>query len=380
MILPSSTLGVLGGGQLGRMFTVAAQTMGYQVVVLDPDPHSPAGVLAERHVQADYIDSEGLQHLAQSCAAVTTEFENVPAESLRTLAAVCPVRPAAQAVERVQNRLWEKTFLREQGFATAPFVPVTTADEAAAAWERMRHPAILKGAVLGYDGKGQRTVTDSDTARAGFAELGQGACVLEQRIPLQLELSVVLARSVAGACTCYPVAENEHVEGILDTTLVPARVSAQLAHQATEMAIAVAEALDYCGVLAVELFLSEQDELLINEIAPRPHNSGHFTLDACVTSQFEQQVRMLCGLPPGDPSLLSPVVMVNLLGDLWRAGPPPWEHLFRHPQAKLHLYGKREARAGRKMGHCNCLATDLDQALALARHIRAALERQAGSG
>jgi 5-(carboxyamino)imidazole ribonucleotide synthase len=367
MILPGATLGVVGGGQLGRMFTCAARIMGYRVVVLDPDPHSPAGALADQHLQADYTDRGALEALGRTCAAITTEFENVPAQTLERLAAHCPVRPAAAAVAIVQDRIREKTFLRDQGLPTAPFEPVFLPDGIEHALRDVGTPALLKRAALGYDGKGQATVEDLPGAIAAFDALGGVPCVLERRVELQTELSVVLARDAAGSVTCYPVAENTHRAGILDTSVVPARVPPELAARTEAMACAVATALDYCGVMAVEFFVTTDGELLINEIAPRPHNSGHYTLDACVTSQFEQQVRMLCGLPAGDTRLLSPVVMVNLLGDVWGDSAPAWETLLADPRVKLHLYGKAEARPGRKMGHFNLLDPDLETALADAR-------------
>lgn len=374
MILPDAILGVLGGGQLGRMFTIAARSMGYRVWVLDPDPHSPAGSMADRHIQAGYRDPAALAEMGAGCAAVTTEFENVPAETLEFLEARVPVRPGSAAVAIARDRIREKTFIREQGLATAPFFAIRQRDDLEQAYAQLSMPALLKTAQLGYDGKGQVPVTSLAEAQQGFAQLQEAPCVLEQRVELALELSVILARSASGDTALFPVGENVHVGGILDTTFVPARVPARLAEQATGMAQVLADAMDYCGVLAVELFLTREGELLINEMAPRPHNSGHYTVDACLTSQFEQQVRTLCGLPPGATTLLSPVVMVNILGDLWEPVSPPWEQLLSHPQAKLHLYGKRHARPGRKMGHYNCLAEDLDTAIATAEQIRSALQ------
>jgi 5-(carboxyamino)imidazole ribonucleotide synthase len=273
-----------------------------------------------------------------------------------------------------RDRIREKTFIREQGLATAPFFAIRQRDDLEQACAQLSMPALLKTAQLGYDGKGQVPVTSLAEAQQGFAQLQEAPCVLEQRVELALELSVILARSASGDTALFPVGENVHVGGILDTTFVPARVPSRLAEQATGMAQVLADAMDYCGVLAVELFLTRDGELLINEMAPRPHNSGHYTVDACLTSQFEQQVRTLCGLPPGATTLLSPVVMVNILGDLWEPVSPPWEQLLSHPQAKLHLYGKRHARPGRKMGHYNCLAEDLDTAIATAEQIRSALQ------
>lgn len=371
MILPDSILGVLGGGQLGRMFTVAARSMGYRVWVVDPDANSPAGAIADRHLRAEYRDEAALSLMGENCAAVTTEFENVPAETLQFIESRVPVRPSSKAVAIARDRILEKTFIREQGLATAPFFPIQKEDDLAHACQQLDMPALLKTAQLGYDGKGQVAVTNADEARLGFQQLGAKPCVLEERVPLELELSVILARSVTGEIAIFPVGENNHVNGILDTTCVPARVGDGIAVQANHMARQLADALDYCGVLAVEFFLTQDGELLINEMAPRPHNSGHYTIDACLNSQFEQQVRSLCGLPPGSTALLSPAVMVNILGDWWHEGaPPPWEHLFDHPQAKLHLYGKHHARAGRKMGHYNCLTADLDAALEMAERVR----------
>lgn len=367
MILPGATLAILGGGQLGRMFTVAAQTLGYRVAVLDPDPHSPAGRIADRHYCADYTDAAALAKLVQQCAAVTTEFENVPAASLRYLAESCTVRPGAHAVAIAQDRILEKTFLQDHNFPVARFVVI---QDKLAAHASLPLPGLLKRSRYGYDGKGQARVADVAELNAAYARLGNVPCVLEELLPLHTELSVVLARAHDGELAVYPVTENLHADGILDISLAPARVSVALAARATEIAVNVAEALDYCGVLAVEFFVLEDERLLINEIAPRPHNSGHYTLDACVTSQFEQQVRALCGLHLGDTRLLSPAVMVNLLGDLWRRGTPHWEYVLAHPGVKLHLYGKNEARAGRKMGHYTCLDESLQRASTLALDIK----------
>lgn len=376
MILPGATLGMLGGGQLGRMFTVAARTLGYEVIVLDPDTDSPAGRLATDHVCADYHDTAALEYLAKTCAAVSTEFENVPAAALEWLAGRCVVRPGAKAVAITQDRIHEKGFLRDSGFPTVPFAVVRSEADLAGALAHTGTPAVLKVSRFGYDGKGQAIVTSVEETRAAWADMRREPCVLERRVSLDTEVSVVLARGADGAVAAYPVGENSHVGGILDTTVVPARVAAELAQQALAMASAIAMRLDYVGVLAVEFFVTA-GRLLVNEIAPRPHNSGHYTLDACVTDQFEQQVRALCGLPLGDTRLLSPAVMVNLLGDLWAAGPPPWGALLAQPNAKLHLYGKRAARPGRKMGHFTVLAADADAALAAAQRLQAALARRA---
>ena len=371
MILPEATLGVLGGGQLGRMFTVAARTMGYRVMVLDPDPDSPAAEFANGHICAAFNDRAALEKMGRACAAISTEFENVPAESLNFLAQFCPVRPSATAVAIAQNRIREKTFLRDSGFETALFAEVNDKEEIDAALRKVGTPALLKVSQLGYDGKGQATVDNLAEAYAAFAQMGGQPCVLEQRLNLHTELSVVVARNANGETAAYPAAENIHVRGILDISVVPAQVSAELAQQATQAARAVANKLDYCGVMAVEFFVLENERLLINEIAPRPHNSGHYTMDACLTSQFDQQVRAMCGLPLGDARLLAAVAMVNILGDIWRDDlAPPWDAVLNEPRAKLHLYGKREARPGRKMGHFTCIGDSVQEATDLARDIQ----------
>lgn len=380
MILPGATLGVLGGGQLGRMFTTAALTMGYKVIVLDPDPESPAGRIATEHVDADYTDAAALDYLARACVAVTTEFENVPAATLETLARHCVVRPGALAVAITQDRIREKTFLRANGFATAPFAVVCSEADLGAALGNVGLPAILKVARLGYDGKGQVRVDDADDALCALDAVKREPCVLERLLPLDVEVSVVLARGADGAVACWPTGENLHRNGILDVTVVPARVDASVARDVAAVAQRIAMKLDYVGVMAVEFFISD-GVLRVNEIAPRPHNSGHFTIDACVTSQFEQQVRTLCGLPLGDTRLLSPVVTANLLGELWHGGEaPPWAPLLTHPNVKLHLYGKHHTRPGRKMGHYSILAPMAEQALAQARAIQQALASAAAVG
>jgi 5-(carboxyamino)imidazole ribonucleotide synthase len=371
-ILPGATLGILGGGQLGRMFTIAARTMGYKVMVLDPDFASPAGQMADVHLQADYTDHGALKQLGAACAAVTTEFENVPAASLIELANHCRVSPGAAAVAIAQDRSHEKSWLREQGFATAPFALIDSEADLDAALTATGTPALLKVSRFGYDGKGQARINTLDDARRAFRDFGGQPCVLEGFVKLEREVSVVLARSDSGECALFPVAENRHENGILDVSIVPARVPARLAEQAREMARDVAAKLGYVGVMAVEFFVVG-GQLMVNEIAPRPHNSGHYTLDACVTDQFEQQVRALAGLPLGDTRLLSPVAMVNILGDRWHNGGPHWDALLSHPAIKLHLYGKEAARPGRKMGHFNVLDADPAAALKLAEEMRDAL-------
>ncbi|MHB1678578.1 MAG: 5-(carboxyamino)imidazole ribonucleotide synthase [Sulfuriferula sp.] len=372
-ILPDATLGMLGGGQLGRMFTIAARTMGYRVMVLDPDPLSPAGQLADTHLLADYLDPSALAEMARSCAAITTEFENVPAETLSYLAAHCPVKPGAVAVGIAQNRVAEKHWLVEHNFATAPFAVIAQLEDIAAASVTVGFPAVLKVSRLGYDGKGQIRVADEAEIKAAFAQMGNEICVLERLLTLECELSVVLGRNEAGEIALYPVAENLHEAGILAISIVPARVTEALTALAHETASAIATQLEYCGVMAVEFFVVSGGNLVVNEIAPRPHNSGHYTLDACYASQFEMQVRTLCNLPLGATTQHTPAVMVNLLGDIWGNSQPDWAALLQFPSAKLHLYGKQNARPGRKMGHYTCLDVSLNKALALAIQIRAEL-------
>jgi 5-(carboxyamino)imidazole ribonucleotide synthase len=373
VILPGATVGVLGGGQLGRMFTLRARSMGYRVVVLDPDPHSPAGAVADRQIRAPYDDERALADLSAACAAVTTEFENVPAAALEQLARSSLVRPSIEAVATAQDRIAEKTFFQSRGFATASFRAVRSRQELIPALAQIRLPALLKTSRLGYDGKGQALVENEDDGVRGFERFGGVPCVLEERVTLECELSVILARGSDGDIAAFPVAENRHRDGILETSVVPARISEQMAHQARELAMAVAEAMQYVGVLGVELFVARGGQLLANEMAPRPHNSGHYTMDACSADQFEQQLRTLCGLPLARPWLMSPVAMINLLGDLWSHGEPRWEEALRRPGVRLHLYGKAEPRPGRKMGHLNCLAADSNGALAIALETRDAL-------
>ena len=362
-------LGIIGGGQLGRMFTMAARSMGYRVTVLEPDKDCPAGTLADVHLCAPYDDSPALDQLAATCLAVTTEFENVSALGLQRLAKSVRVSPSAAAVSIAQDRIREKTFIQGAGLSVAPFAPIESLSDLDQSLKPLL-PGILKLAQLGYDGKGQIRVESEEDARRGFIALGEKPCVLEQRLELNLELSVIVARTSPSKVMTFPVAENQHADGILDISLIPARVSEKVAQRAREMALQLAEALDYVGVLAVEFFLLKDQQLIINEIAPRPHNSGHFSLDATLTSQFEQQVRTLCGLPPGDTQLLSPVVMINLLGDLWGNKDPDWSILLNQPNVLLHLYGKSSARPGRKMGHFNVLGDDPESILKEATDLR----------
>jgi len=342
--------------------------------VLDPGADSPAGAVADRHLRAGYTDEAALAELAGLCRSVTTEFENVPAGSLEFLARHCVVSPAAAAVAIAQDRIAEKAFIRDCGIATAPYVPILAADDLRRADPALL-PGILKVARLGYDGKGQARVATLDEALAAFEGFGGLPCVLEKRLDLELEVSVVVARGFDGQCVVYPTSENVHVGGILATSTVPARVSQDVAARAEAATRTIAQRLDYVGVLCVEFFVLADSSLTVNEMAPRPHNSGHYTIDACVTSQFEQQVRAMAGLPLGSTRQHQCAVMLNLLGDAWQAagGEPPWTEVLAHPEAKLHLYGKSEARVGRKMGHVTVVADTLAHATHVAGQIARAL-------
>lgn len=362
MILPPAMLGMLGGGQLGRYFVMAAHELGYRVLVLDPDPHSPAGRIADEHLVADYADPDALNRMAETCAAVTTEFENVPADTLAYLSKFVPVRPHADAVAICQNRSREKEFLKAHGFPHAPYADIRNEADLAAASSAL-FPGILKVARFGYDGKGQVRVASREEALAAFQHMKHEPCVLEAMLPLDYELSVVLARDETGRVACFPPVENSHRHGILDVSIVPARASGCMTGNAEEIAAGIAQKMNYIGTLAVEFFVV-RGELYVNEMAPRPHNSGHYTIDACVTNQFEQQVRALCGLPLGDARAHSAAVMVNLLGDLWfqkdahHSHEPDWNQLTAIPNLKLHLYGKHHARPGRKMGHFTVIGSN----------------------
>jgi 5-(carboxyamino)imidazole ribonucleotide synthase len=366
MILPGATLGMLGGGQLGRMFTTAAQTMGYTVVVLDPDTNSPAGIIADQHICAKYDDEAALNTLAAACDAITTEFENIPATTLAFLESKTVVHPSSAALAKTQNRIVEKEFIASLGIAVAPFLAIRSEADLDKVTANITLPGILKVANFGYDGKGQVVCHTLADVKQAFADLNQAECVLEQRINLEREVSTVIARSQLGDITNFPIAENVHINGILHSTTVPSVINEQQAEAVIDIADKIAEGLDYVGTMAVEFFISKEGNIITNEIAPRPHNSGHFTLDACETSQFEQQVRMLCNLPSGNCELTSPVVMINLLGDVWGATEPNWYQLLSVPNNKLHLYGKQVARSGRKMGHFNVLAASTEQAMVIA--------------
>ena len=362
LISAPAMLGMLGGGQLGRFFVIAAHEMGYQVTVLDPSKDSPAGKIADVHLCAGYDDADALSEMAKTCAAVTTEFENVPANTLETLAESTIVRPSAASVSIAQDRVLEKNFIKKAGLPVAPFEVINSTKDFPGDASEL-YPAILKVARFGYDGKGQARVKNRVEALAAFEVFKQEACVLEKMMALDLEVSVVLVRDAQGEVVSFPTVENQHLNGILDVSIVPARCSGVVKARAQELAKKLATELDYVGVLAVEFFIVGS-ELLVNEIAPRPHNSGHYTIDACVTNQFEQQVRALVGLPIGSTTLHSNAVMVNILGDSWvNNAEPDWKKAFAHAELKLHLYGKNEPRKGRKMGLFTIV--DKDQTAAL---------------
>ncbi len=364
MILPGATLGMLGGGQLGRMFVHAATSMGYRVIVLDPNSVSPAGEIAHLHLQANYDDKRVLDALAQQCSVVTTEFENVPAEVLRYLEKNCAVCPNPNAVEIAQNRINEKQYIQSLGIPCTPFMAVKQEQDIKQAFSEIDAPFILKTTTLGYDGKGQVVVHNQSEATQAWQALNQVECILEKKINLDTEISTVVARSSSAEEQFFPIAENVHRDGILFTSTVPAAVSQELQTLAMAHTKKIVQDLNYVGVLAVEYFVDNEGALYFNEMAPRTHNSGHYSIDACYTSQFEQQVRAVCNLPLGNVAAHTPATMVNLLGDLWTGSEheeqPDWSKILTDNNVKLHLYGKQEARPGRKMGHFCVLADDVE--------------------
>ncbi|HEX8556969.1 MAG TPA: 5-(carboxyamino)imidazole ribonucleotide synthase [Pyrinomonadaceae bacterium] len=372
-ILPGATLGVLGSGQLGRMFAIAARRMGYRVHTFSPESDTPTGQVADREYERAYDDLDAVREFARSVAVVTFEFENVPSAAVEAAALLAPVRPSGAVLHTTQHRLREKTFLSQKGFPVAPFRHVTRPEEAAAALDEVGSPAVLKTAGFGYDGKGQARVRSAEEARAAFDALGGREAVVEAFVDFEREVSVVAARGLSGEFAHYGVVENTHSRHILDLSVAPAGVDDRVAREAIGIARAVLEELEVVGVTCVEFFQKRDGRLLVNELAPRPHNSGHFTFDACLTSQFEQQLRAVCGLPLGSTELLRPAAMANLLGDLWQSGEPDWRAALARPEVKLHLYGKTEAREGRKMGHLTALAATPEEAARAALEARAAL-------
>jgi 5-(carboxyamino)imidazole ribonucleotide synthase len=355
VIPPGSALGVLGSGQLGRMFTIAARRMGYRVHTFSPEEDTPTGQVADVEVTASYEDLDALRAFAGQVAVVTFEFENVPIEAIDAIEALAPVRPSGMALHTAQQRAREKTFLADRGFPTVPFAAAATLDELWDGVALVGTPAVIKTAAFGYDGKGQHNVTAQADVERIWSAIGHQEALVEKFIDLQAEFSIVAVRGVDGQIAEYPPFENRHRHHILDLTTAPAAIPVAIGDRAGEMAHAILEELQYVGVLCVEFFLSTDGALFVNELAPRPHNSGHLTIDAAVTSQFEQQVRAICALPLGSSDLVKPAAMANLLGDLWSDGEPNWAAVCRFRDVKLHLYGKDQARPGRKMGHLTAL-------------------------
>ena len=380
-ILPGASLGVLGSGQLGRMFAIAARRMGYRVHTFSPDSDTPTGQVADYEIEASYDDLDAVRDFARAVSVVTFEFENVPSATVEAASQFAPVRPGGAVLHTTQHRLREKLFLCGARFPIAPFKHITSAEDLRAAVQQIGLPAVLKTAGFGYDGKGQSKIATPEEAERAALNFDGREAVLEAFVDFEREVSVVCARGADGEFAHYGVVENRHERHILDCTIAPARVSAEVAREATQIAASLAEQLSLVGVLCVEFFLrrdggSGGGKLFVNELAPRPHISGHFTIDACLTSQFEQQVRAVCGLPLGATEQLRPAAMANLLGDLWQHGEPDWRAACATPHVKLHLYGKHEARAGRKMGHLTALARTTDEALRLVCAARESLTRR----
>jgi 5-(carboxyamino)imidazole ribonucleotide synthase len=367
---PGATIGVLGGGQLGRMMAVVARQMGYRVIVLDPSPRCPTAQVSDGVVVGALDDVEAAKQLASQVDVITLDTEHVPAGVLEAIELIAPVRPNAAVLRTIQDRLVQKQFLDRLGLPQAAWAP---ADDVHAALAKVGHPAIVKVRRAGYDGKGQLRIERDDDAEALIGRLGGEPAVAEEVIAFTREISVILARGQGGEIQIYPVAENVHRRHILHTTRAPAPMPEDRRQQAETIAVTIAEALGHVGVMAVEMFELADGRLLVNEIAPRTHNSGHYTYGACATSQFEQHIRAVCGVPLGDPRLLTGAVMVNLTGDLWNQGPPAWHEVLARPEARLHLYGKDAPTPGRKMGHVVLLDNDSERALATAEQLIATL-------
>ncbi len=363
IIPPGSTIGVLGGGQLGRMMAIAARRMGYRVHTLSPWEDTPTGQVADAEFRAEYEDIDAIRAFAKGVQVVTFEFENVSTEAADAAAEIVPVRPSGSALHITQQRAREKAFLRLHGFPVTPCAAVHSLDDLAVALGQIGTPAIIKTAAWGYDGKGQHPVTSIEEAEHFWGVVGHQDAVIERVVDFSHELSVVAARGLDGEFAHFGAIENTHQNHILDLSVAPARIDANIARDAVQITRAIMEELSYIGVLCVEFFLTRDERLLVNEIAPRPHNSAHFTFDACVTSQFEQQVRAVCALPLGSTAQMKPAAMVNLLGDLWAEGEPDWAEALAIPDVKLHLYGKHTPRPGRKMGHLTALADSVDVAV-----------------
>ena len=370
---PGAALGLLGGGQLGRMFAMAARRMGYRVHTFSPQDDSPAAQIADVEVTAPYADLDALRTFARGVDVVTFEFENIPTEAIDAVEALAPVRPSGIALHISQQRAREKTFLADRGVPTVPFASAESFDELWDAVARVGTPAVIKTAAFGYDGKGQHKVTTPADVEHTWTAIGHQAAVVEKFISLQAEISIIAARSADGDVALYPPFENRHRAHVLDVTTVPAAITPALVTQANDITRTILEELQYVGVLCVEFFVSTDGDLLVNELAPRPHNSGHLTCDAAVTSQFEQQVRAVCGLPLGSPEIPRPAAMANLLGDVWADGEPNWAAVCRFADVKLHLYGKTGPRPGRKMGHLTAAAETVAEAQDLVIAARDAL-------
>ncbi len=376
VFFPGSTIGVMGSGQLGRMLAIAGRRMGYRIHTFSPEKDTPTGQVADLEVSASYADEAAVRAFAKGVDVITFEFENIPVESVHWAAEHCVVRPAGSVLHICQHRLREKEFLRGGGFPVANFEAIETESQLRNAVEKIGVPSVLKTAAFGYDGKGQRKLLPSADLGEVWASMQGQKSVLEAWVPFEREISVIVARGVDGQTATYPVCENVHTNHILDVTMVPARIPLEVTSAAESLAVKVAHAIGLVGVLAVELFLLPSGEIVINELAPRPHNSGHFSFDACVTSQFEQQLRAVCGLPLGSTELLRPVAMANLLGDVWAKGEPDWLSVSSMAEIKLHLYGKAEARPGRKMGHLVAFGGTADLAAESVRKARAVLGRE----
>ena len=361
-ILPGATIGVLGSGQLGRMFAIAARRMGYRVHTYSPDLDTPTGQIADLEVVAPYDDLDSVASFARRVSVVTFEFENVPAPTAEAAASCAPVRPSGSILHTTQQRIREKAFLKNAGLPMTPYREVRSLEDLEQAVAELALPAVLKTAAFGYDGKGQFLIRSQDQLAEAWSAIGRQEAVLEAFIDFEREISVVAARGEDGQFVHYGAIENQHSRHILDISIAPARVLADVANEAVEIARCVLERLGVVGVLCVEFFVTRDGQLLINELAPRPHNSGHLTVDACVTSQFEQQLRAVCGLPLGSTAMHPPAAMANLLGDQWSQGEPDWRAACSYPDVKLHLYGKLEPRPGRKMGHLTALNHDAEEA------------------
>lgn len=372
-ILPGATIGVLGSGQLGRMFAIAARRMGYRVHTFSPESDTPTGQVADIEIIGDYEDLDAVGRFAQGVDVVTFEFENVSSASVTAAEAFVPVRPAGSVLYTAQNRLREKTFLSRSGFPVGPFRPIRSQSDFEQAVASIGLPSVLKTAGFGYDGKGQTKIASREDFEKRLKEPFTDELVLEAFIDFELELSVVAARSSSGEFAHWGAIENSHSRHILDVSVAPARVAPSVAVEAVEIARGILDHLDVVGVLCVEFFLTRDGKLLVNELAPRPHNSGHLTFDACVTSQFEQQLRAVCNLPLGSTELVCPAAMANLLGDLWETGEPNWYDACAYPEVKLHLYGKVTPKRGRKMGHLTALATTPERAASRVIEARRAL-------